>query len=344
MTDKMIEKANGFYDYNRIRHFAYCSEMQELITKILDKNKLSYNNISGRVKTRKSFLEKCKKDKYSHYNNITDIVGIRIITYLLSDVENISALIESEFCVDYNNSKDKADDLNNNEFGYRGLHYILRLNEKRTSLSEYSSYSNMWFELQIKTLPQHAWSEMSHDRHYKFKGIVPDKINRRIHGAAALLETIDNEFQSIADELDIHLDEVTARIKRGELDIGIDSTSLMRYACIKFDTPIIHKNFDGKDHEIISEMLNYGIKNLRDIEDIIPCDIHLKLDGIKNYATNLVVFYRQIMVIHDSKRYFENSWNGDWSSIRSQSKANLFKAYGIDIDSLKQRYLHDESN
>lgn len=63
-----------------------------------------------------------------------DKAGIRIITYIDSDVERISTVIEREFRIDSENSVDKTKLLDVNQVGYRSVHYIARLSKKRTKL------------------------------------------------------------------------------------------------------------------------------------------------------------------------------------------------------------------
>ena len=59
-----------------------------------------------------------KGEKYASLNDITDILGIRIISYFEDDVKNISEIIKTEFKVDDKNSEDKIGKLDYNQFGY----------------------------------------------------------------------------------------------------------------------------------------------------------------------------------------------------------------------------------
>jgi len=321
-----------------VLHNDFCLVAQELIRRLIIGKKLDCNNVSGRVKGRNSFIEKCKKDKYSHVSEITDIIGIGVITYLLKDVDAICALLESEFSVI--ESVDKADELNSNEFGYRSKHYILRLNDSRASLLEYMKYRNLYFEVQVKTLTQHAWAEISHDRLYKSKGdSLPKEIEREFNNLAACGESIDKNFEKICNEYDNYIYETKYKISRGDLCIEISTESLKRYFKIKLISPSIHIDLGGKDAEIINELEKFGIHSLYELDKIIPADFFSKVNELKKYGANLTMLLRQIMIIHDSKKFFEKSWGGVWGGLDRNSKKCLYQAYNIDIDSLKQEYL-----
>lgn len=131
-----------------------------------------------------------------------DLAGIRIIAYINSDVERISKIIEDEFEIDRENSVDKSKLLGIDQVGYQSVHYIAKLSKKRLELSEYEEYQDMVFEVQIRTILQHAWAEIEHDRNYKFNGVLPNNIKRKFYLTAGVLELIDREFEVLSKEID----------------------------------------------------------------------------------------------------------------------------------------------
>ena len=125
------------------------------------------DNINVRVKDINRFIEKSLKinenglNKYNDpLNEIQDQIGARIITYYLSDVDQISEIVESYF-KHIERTKIIPDSIK--EFGYEGKHYILFLPEDIIPDTEHKKRIIPFFELQIKTLFQHAWSEAEHD-------------------------------------------------------------------------------------------------------------------------------------------------------------------------------------
>lgn len=102
-----------------------------ILIELLEDRGISVHHISTRTKTKNSLFKKInsKEDNYNTLSDITDICGIRIITYLESDVNKVAELIEKEFHIDTENSIDKRK-LKSDQFGYRSLHYVITLNKQ----------------------------------------------------------------------------------------------------------------------------------------------------------------------------------------------------------------------
>ena len=128
------------------------------------------DRISARAKGVASFVGKANKQengerKYSEpLSQIQDQIGCRVVTYFLDDVERIDQLIEKYF--HYIEIKDHVPD-SEWEFGYFGRHRILLLPEDVINEGIDRDMVPRFFELQIKTLFQHAWAEAEHDLGYK---------------------------------------------------------------------------------------------------------------------------------------------------------------------------------
>ncbi|HGN1344210.1 TPA: GTP pyrophosphokinase family protein [Pseudomonas aeruginosa] len=153
-------------------------------------------NISKRVKTDKSLAEKLikKQSKYNDVSEITDIVGIRIITLFTDDVDKVAKIIESEFELDMENSIDKRKSESPDKFGYISLHYVVKMNQTRASLPEYKKFTGLKAEIQIRTSLQHSWAEMEHGLQYKKETSLPYKIKRQLSSLSSLLEIADSQF------------------------------------------------------------------------------------------------------------------------------------------------------
>lgn len=144
--------------------------------------------------------------KYKEYfkdpfGTIDDLLGVRIITFFKSDLTKVLKIIENEFEI-LEGPDDKSEKLNSTEFGYRSIHYIVKLNKKRADLSECSEYKDLRAEIQIRTIIENAWAEIDH--HWNYKPDIEDKkldekFQRRLYGLMAVLELVDREFDSIRD-------------------------------------------------------------------------------------------------------------------------------------------------
>ena len=185
------------------------------------------------------------------------------------------------------------------------------INQEREALTEYHRYKNLKFEIQIRTLLQHAWAEIEHDRSYKFSGELPREIKRRFYLVAGTLELLDREFDRLSDEIDIYANDVRKETEKGNLDVAINSMSLIEYLSIRLkDYRVDIKSFNGFDKDIVYELQKFGIETLRDLDKIISDKILEGLEWREN--CNYLGVLRHIMMATDAKKYFETVWQHDW--------------------------------
>lgn len=183
-------------------------------------------HISHRIKTMESIKEKMerKQDQYQSIHDMRDILGFRVICYFSGDVDLIAEQITNLFRIDSKRSKDKRKLIDAKTFGYLSLHYICALPE------EDGEFSDLWFEIQIKTLLQHCWAQIEHDLGYKTDVEVPRDIRRSFSRAACLLETTDCLFEDIRNELAEYEDKVKTDIGNNSLnDVFFDRITLIEF-------------------------------------------------------------------------------------------------------------------
>ncbi len=163
--------------------------VDNIIRQVLDQQGINYHSITNRPKEVERYREKASKEKYDDpKNQIMDMAGVRIITYIDSDAKKVERIVKSLFVIIPEYSKDKSEELGTDRVGYRSIHCICTLGKERLALPENRAYRNLFFEIQIRTILQHAWAEFEHDRNYKFKGVAPNEIRRRLSVVAGSLE------------------------------------------------------------------------------------------------------------------------------------------------------------
>ena len=163
--------------------------------------------IRVRSKSVERFLQKAAKEedgrrKYSDpLNQIQDQIGARVIVFYPADVERIAASVVRAY---FTGIEERAlVPESPNEFGYEGRHFVLfipsELIDSGWSRTDYPTF----FELQVKTLFQHAWAEANHDLGYKAPKELVLEQRRKMAFTAAQAWGADQIFQELAEELQV---------------------------------------------------------------------------------------------------------------------------------------------
>lgn len=175
---------------------AITEEYVARVRSILDEAGVNYLNVAGRAKSVESFAAKAGRmsDGRPVYTDplteIADQIGIRVITYVHSDVEAVADLLATQLSVldDRDLGRETASE---GRFGYVSRHLLVA--DERGQVAQ----------VQLRTVLQHAWAEFEHD--IRYKGTVPpehrSEFDRRFTLAAGLLELADHEFTTIRERL-----------------------------------------------------------------------------------------------------------------------------------------------
>jgi ppGpp synthetase/RelA/SpoT-type nucleotidyltranferase len=215
----------------------YAKRLSRLIKDLIEKEDVDIHQIEYRCKTIDSFSEKLARPDKAYKDpleEITDLIGMRIITYHLPDVERICSLIRKEFQVDELNSADKRASLNPDRFGYLSFHLVVSLPEHRRNLTEWQEFANIKVEIQVRTVLQHAWAAISHKLDYKTAQEMAKEMKRKLFRLSALLELCDEEFQELSEQRELLAKSYSQNIESGQLDIEINFDSLINYVKANF--------------------------------------------------------------------------------------------------------------
>lgn len=276
-----------------------------IVKGLLSANGIAFLAVEGRTKTEASVAEKIKRKGYKNpRDQLTDITGVRVILYFESDVHKVSELLVSAFNVDERNSLDKGALLAVDRIGYRSVHYVCDLGGVRAELPEYEGMEGLKFEVQIRTVLQHAWAEIAHDRNYKFSGKLPPAMERELHLYAGMLEVADKGFDKLSKEIDSYSVEIAGRVA-GENDIHVDSISLPSFVarwCDENDCPLEDVASKSNYAELVDELNQFGITKLSQLEGIIPADYARRCNDYGEWTT-VYGHVRNWMIISDWRRF-----------------------------------------
>lgn len=234
----MTEKLLAEYDSKSVLYTEFCRSLEGHLKNVIDPE-IAIHSITNRIKERESLSKKIvrKNLKYKVLGDITDIAGIRIITYLDSDVTKIGRLIEKHYNLDLENCVNKGE-IEFDRFGYKSLHYVLGYNSENLTLPGLKRFKGLKLEIQIRTILQHAWAELEHDLGYKHEISIPEKLKRSFTRLAALLETADIEFDRLKDQIMKYSEELSDRIKSEPNEIEINRDSLNSF--LKADSTMVN--------------------------------------------------------------------------------------------------------
>ncbi|MCU6411375.1 GTP pyrophosphokinase [Enterobacter cloacae] len=307
-----------------------------IVENLLQQNKIEYLSVSYRTKTKEGIFEKVGRKKYKNpTEELTDISGVRIILYLESDILKVSDIIKSTFNIDIKNSMDNEGRLSSDRIGYRSVHYVCDIGEKRNALKEYEFISGLNCEIQVRTMLQHAWAELTHDRNYKLGANLPLQIQRKINLFSGMLEIADEGFSEIVNSIE----EYKESIKNDDIN-QLSSQEINSINLFKFVQEISReiglKLYPVKDwggtttKDIIDELEFTGLNDFKALAEAIP----------ENYAevcnelitdNNIYGFLRDLMLIKDFEK-LSNKEALNWALVGDVDD--------IEADKMREFYSH----
>ena len=217
--------------YEKIKEIA-CKTVGDIIAE----NHIYINAMEARVKDPKSLAGKLelKGEKYQSINDITDLVGLRVITFYTDEVDKIAALVEKAFIIDWDNSVDKRQIQKSDKFGYLSLHYICSIPKSLYSDPEHPEINSIRFEIQMRTALQHVWSTVNHDTGYKSDIEIPRRYMREMARLAGLVELADEEFNRIIRDITDYRRSVQELAENGDFSaLELDGDSFRAYMKIR---------------------------------------------------------------------------------------------------------------
>jgi ppGpp synthetase/RelA/SpoT-type nucleotidyltranferase len=242
----------------------------ELLTSVLDDAGINYLSVTGRTKSVVSFAATAMREvdgepAYADpLEEITDQIGLRVITYLGDDVRAAVDLLSDQFDVldDRDLGQETAE---RGHWGYASRHLLIT--PTSTPEPPHENLAGLRASVQVRTVLQHAWAEFEHD--IRYKGTVPLEhsadLDRRFTLAAGLLELADREFSAIRDRL-----QQTAGDTRIDADPGdprIGTQELTTYLTGKY----AEASWSRTDHYswIAGLLLELGITSLDELDVLL---------------------------------------------------------------------------
>jgi predicted RNase H-like nuclease/ppGpp synthetase/RelA/SpoT-type nucleotidyltranferase len=245
-----------------------------LVQGILDEAGINYLSVTGRTKSVASFAAKAARRPVGRLlypdplRDITDQLGVRVITYVLSDVTAVADLMRDQVVV--KDDRDMGQETaSQGRFGYASRHLLIGLDPARDGAPGFDLLRGRVASVQIRTVLQHAWAEFEHD--IRYKGTVPQEhereFDRRFTLAAGLLELADREFSTIRDRLRSGPGEVPDSADDQDDDPRIDPRELAAFLAGQY----ADAGWSRTDHYdwISGLLLELGVTSLQELSEVL---------------------------------------------------------------------------
>ena len=327
-----------------VRHSfeAFAKAVREILDQALVAKEIAVNSIEARAKDPESFGAKAETPSENDpgapkyrcpLDEITDLAGVRIITFFPRTVEMVGDCIREEFEVLEHRDLSRTL-LQEERFGYHSEHYLVRLSSKRTALPEYEPHRDLVAEVQVRTILQHAWAEIEHDIQYKSSITIPNTIRRRFMALAGLLEIADREFQAIQDEDRQLKEQARTSVEEGVLEqVEITAYALRSYLDGRIG-PSAHAT--DPSYEYMARVLHrLGFKTIDQVDICVKFydDEQLRRIPLSRWQWVLgpILRFENMLLAGMGTVFVERRTNDAGWRDRLRNKLAIYQAHGIPI-------------
>ncbi|MGE9313296.1 hypothetical protein ACLOAU_16725 [Niabella sp. CJ426] len=203
-----------------------------------------FPEISSRVKDLLSIIRKIKKKRLTkvyNYESLNDKLGIRIICSFIDDMDVIDNYIIQNFIVKKSDKKKEL--LDPDKLDYISNHYDLSIDPSNKQYKKLLEFGDLIFEVQVKTLNQHTWSNTAHALSYKQEANLSNSYKRKIFRLLSLYEIADDEFSTVNSKLCENKDNIMYALLRKT------EGKIYKYAKVDFDRELsLH---------VLNKLVNY---------------------------------------------------------------------------------------
>jgi ppGpp synthetase/RelA/SpoT-type nucleotidyltranferase len=203
VTDQQLAERRAevlaWYDDARHRYLRAEELVGRMVRRALRDSGNDSAKIESRVKDPDSLADKAAKlrddgtFKYADpRREITDYLGLRVLVPLRTEMASVTQLLEDLFVVV--EKTDLREGMAEDVPGYQSTHLLVRLRPESLADHDFRGLGDPLFEIQARTILQHAWASLQHDLMYKTERRPGPEIRRRLIALAGLLELAEREF------------------------------------------------------------------------------------------------------------------------------------------------------
>ncbi|HQU83739.1 MAG TPA: hypothetical protein PKY59_11460 [Pyrinomonadaceae bacterium] len=305
-----------------------------ILKKKLKETNIKIHSIPSRLKEVNSFCNKIERFQIaSPFEEIEDVVGLRVICLFISDISKIGDIIRNNFMVI--SEDNKIDDSKLTSFGYLSVHFIVKLGDAYQN-TVYSDIKDIAFEIQVRTIAMDAWANISHYLDYKTDQDIPKELKKDFYALSGMFYVADKHFQLFFEQREENQEQISNVFEKGrKVDIfsqPINLDTVTQYLRNKF--PNRRAAGPQSISILINELLFAGYKTIGDINFLLERGMkafnQYEKDrpphNVKDFLDIGVV--RVIACIADQKyREHIRSYYGLNDEISEQNRINDIKYY-----------------
>lgn len=202
--DSVVARSLKHYSVLLPRLTAASEAIGDAIRARLRDDGLNHHTVQARVKDPGSVKEKLDRltadgrFKYERgLEQLDDLIGVRIIMFLEPDIADVATALKGQFSCREDDDKTSSQ-RRNGQIGYAGRHLILEVAAGNVPVG-CQTFVGERFEVQIRTVLQHAWAAFEHDIRYKGLAEANAEVDRAFTMASTLIELADAQFSAIND-------------------------------------------------------------------------------------------------------------------------------------------------
>ena len=239
-------------------------EMLFIVKEALESAHIRYQSTPSRIKSFESMIEKAEHlNMKEPLTEMHDIVGIRIVCLFLSDVERIGELLRQKFAVLKEDNKIEGQEISS--FGYMSHHFIVKMHSNYRG-PRYEGISDMFAEVQVRTIAMEAWATCSHFLDYKTVLAVPKELRRDFYALSGLFYVADRHFELFFKAREASRENTADRKPKSGDEINYDSlVAYMRSRLPDRD----HDSTPEEISQLVTELFEAKVHTLGQIDSLI---------------------------------------------------------------------------
>ncbi|MDB5141095.1 MAG: hypothetical protein JWR12_3011 [Mucilaginibacter sp.] len=268
-----------------------------------------------RIKSQRSFLDKALYRNYTYsdpINEIDDKVATRVVLLKSSDIQIAGDLIKTFPDWDFKITKDINQLIADKPqiFDYQSMHIVVY---PKPGIVKFLKDYTYGCEIQIRTLLQHAFAEVSHDSTYKGPYQYDKGIVRHLAKSMALMESTDDYFLEIY-RLMADQSRKYAALLNGLIPI---------YQNFIPDFQLVNLNTDLSDR--LMKLVTTQDIALTDIQYFVAGHTEVFKRGIKK--SNGLLFHQPIIILIGYMLYVHNDFLKENWPLSQDLLLEVFKAF-----------------